>query len=134
MNKFILATIVYITLFGGIASTSLIYSQNLFFCKAIDENGYPKNESMSFKLDTANSALILLVRLDDEIKSHEVRYFIYKVKGNNEEILDRTITQSVNVNSLWFWKQVIFSETGKYNVYVYNDYGGLLASASVRIN
>ena len=134
MKRFALLVVVFLVVYSISSKFSLLQAQVLQFCEDVDENGYPKNESSTFTIDSEGGWLKVLVKLDDEVDCDKVKYAIYKVSKSGREKYDNTITQDVEANWSWFWKQITFYDDGKYNVYVYDKYDNLLASGSVRIN
>ena len=90
----------------------LLPAQALFFCEDVDEDGYPKNESSSFTIGSEGGWLEVLVKLDDEVDCHKVKYVIYKVSRSGKEKYDNTITQDVEDNWVWFWQKIIFMMMG----------------------
>jgi len=108
-------------------------SQTLYFCESVDRGGYPVTESSVWNISRDGGYFDFLVRLPYDLNCRSVRYEIYKVDSYGSEVFDNTITQDTERDWRWFWKQVTFYSTGKFNIYVYdcNDY--LLASGSVRI-
>lgn len=132
-----LRQVILIIFFVAIAASLEFVSlqaQCMHFCKDVDEDGYPKNESTSFTIGSERSWLKILVKLDDAINCNEVKYVIYQVTRNGEEKYDNTITQEVEEDWVWFWKEITFYNDGKYNVYVYDEYDNFLVSSSVSIN
>ena len=134
MKRFALLAAVFLVVFGTSSRFSYLQAQVLHFCEDVDEDGYPKNESSTFTIGSEGGWLKVLVKLDDEIDCDEVKYVIYKVSRSGKEKYDNTITQDVEDNWVWFWKQITFYDDGKYNVYVYDKYDNFLTSGSVRIN
>lgn len=130
-NFFLMAVIL---LFCLSSVSAKLYAQVIFFCEEVDQKGYPENESSSFTMKNSGSWLKLLVRLDDKVDCDEVKYVIYRVLRNGNEKYDTTIYQEVDKDSVWFWKEVTFSDNGKYNIYVYDKYDHFLTSGSLKIN
>ena len=132
-----LREVILIIFFVAIAASfefSSLQAQCMHFCENVDADGYPENESTSFTIGSGGGWLKILVKLDDEVNCDEVKYVIYKVARNGKEKYDNTITQEVEEDWVWFWKEVTFYDDGKYNVYVYDEYDNFLASSSVSIN
>jgi len=96
---------------GAAPKISSLPAQALFFCEDVDEDDYPKNESSSFTIGSEGGWLEVLVKLDDEVDWHKVKYVIYKVSKSCNEKND-----------------------GKHNVYAYDKYDNFLASGAVRTN
>ena len=134
MKQFVLLLAVFLIVFGSAQKISTLQAQTLFFCEDVDKDGYPENESTTFTIGSTGGWLKVLVKLDDEVDCDEVKYVIYKVSRSGKEKYDNTITQDVEDNWVWFWKQITFYDDGKFNVYVYDKYENFLTSGSVRIN
>jgi hypothetical protein len=121
--------------FGGLVPRiSSLQAQEIYFCEDVDEDGNPESESSSFTIGPDGGWLKVLVKMNDRIDCNEVKYIIYKVSKSGKENYDNTITQDVQDNWAWFWKQITFYQEGKYRVYVYDKYDNFLVSGSVRIN
>ena len=134
MKRFYFPLAIFLILSGTAPKISSLQAQVLLFCEDVDENGYPKNESSAFSIAWEGGRLKVLVKLDDEIDCKKVKYVIYKVPGNGIEKYDTTITQTVQENWIWFWKEITFYDEGKYNIYAFNQYDNFLASGTVKIN
>lgn len=108
-------------------------SQTLYFCESVDRDGYPITESSVWNISRDGGYFDFLVRLPYDLGCRSIRYEIYKIDSYGSEVYDNTIYQDTERNWRWFYKQVTFYSTGKFNVYVYdcNDY--LLTSGSVRV-
>ncbi len=130
LKKLITISCLACTLF--IFSNSL-KAQTLYFCESVDKDGYPVTESSVFNIGRDGGYLDMLVRLPYDLNCRSVRYEIYKIDSYGSEVYDNTITQDTERDWRWFWKQVTFYSSGRYNVYVYDCYDALLTSGSVRI-
>lgn len=115
-------------LFAGITA----YSQELYFCEDVDSDGYPISESSTFTVGKNGGYLKVLVRLPYEVDCGEVSYIIYRVK-NGKEVYETTISQSVDSDYVWFWKEITFYDAAKYNIYVYTEDDEFLCSGSLTI-
>ena len=109
---------------------SLSYSQTIYFCEGVDDDGEPINESSNFTIPEDGGYLYVLVQLPYEIDCGEVGFEIYR-NGKYEN----TIAMDTEYNWSWFYKQITFYKSGKYNIEVYdycnNEY---VASGSVEID
>ena len=92
-----LSKMLYLFFFLFLFSIGSSYSQTLYFCEDVDEDGYPIDESDVFTISTKGSYLDFLVRLDDEVNAREVYYKIYKYE-DGDEVYDNTIYQDVKPN------------------------------------
>lgn len=106
------------------------YSQSVYFCEGVDDDGEPISESSVFTIPSNGGYLYVLVQLPYEIDCGEVGFEIYR---NGK--YDNTITMDTESNWSWFYKQITFYKSGKYDIEVYdycnNEY---VASGTVEIN
>jgi hypothetical protein len=118
-----------------IASFNDAFSQTLYFCEGVDDDGYAINDATTFNIPDDGGYLYFLVRLgrDREINCDEVLFDIYKVDSRGKETFDNTIYQDVEPDWNWFWKQVTFYDNGTYKVYVYDEDWKFLTSGTVKI-
>ena len=109
---------------------SLSYSQTIYFCEGVDDDGEPINESSTFTIPEDGGYLYVLVKLPFEIDCGEVGFEVYR---NGK--YDNTISMDTEYNWAWFYKQITFYKSGEYTIEVYdycnNEY---VASGSVEIN
>jgi len=110
-----------------------VKSQTLYFCEDVDRDGYPITEATTFNIGRNGGYFDFLVRLPYAIKCNSVRYEIYKEDSRGNEQYSTTVYQDTERDWVWFYKQVTFYDSGRYNVYVYDCYDYLLTSGSVRI-
>jgi hypothetical protein len=115
------------------AFSGSVNAQTLYFCESVDSEGYPIGESSVFNISSSGGYLNMLVRLPYTVDTREVHYDVYKVYGGSENY-STTITQEVERNWVWFWKQITFYDSGKYKIYVYDGNNNILTSGSIQIN
>ncbi|GDX51241.1 hypothetical protein LBMAG27_02880 [Bacteroidota bacterium] len=108
-------------------------AQSLYFCEAVDKEGYAINESNTFVIGNNGGYFDLLVRLPYELKSYYVNYDIYEVKTDGSEIFSSTIRQDSQPEWEFFWKEMTFYDEGTYKIYVYDDNDYLLTSSTVKV-
>jgi hypothetical protein len=108
-------------------------AQNIYFCEDVDRDGYPITESAVFNISSGGGYLDVLVRLPYTVNCSSVRYEIYKEDSYGHENYSTTITQDTQRDWVWFYKQITFYDSGRYNVYVYDCSDYMLTSGSVRI-
>lgn len=115
--------------------SSSSYSQTLYFCEGVDEDGYAITESSVFNISSSGGYLYFLVRMGSgkKVNSYEVLYDVYRVDSDGKETFDNTIYQDVEPDWNWFWKQVTFYDPGTYKVYVYDEDWTFLTSGRVRV-
>jgi hypothetical protein len=130
MKKVLLFVLVVI---ASVTLSQSLKAQTMYFCESVDNDGYPIGESTVFNIPSAGGYLNILVRLPYSLDVTSVRYEVYKVDRSGNETYDNTIYQDTQRDWVWFWKQVTFYKTGRYNVYLYDPSNYLLASGSVTI-
>lgn len=108
-------------------------AQNIYFCEDVDRDGYPITESSVFNISSGGGYFDVLVRLPYTVNCSSVRYEIYKEDSYGHENYSTTIYQDTQRDWVWFYKQITFYDSGRYNVYVYDCSDYLLTSGSVRI-
>ncbi len=105
------------------------YSQQVYFCEGVDDDGYPINESDTFTIPEDGGYLYVLVRLDDRVNCTSVNLMIY----NGDEELQTTLTVDTKKNWTWFWKKIAFYEEGEFIVDVWDCDFNSLATGIVEI-
>ncbi|QQS37675.1 MAG: hypothetical protein IPM56_06905 [Ignavibacteriales bacterium] len=126
-SKFSLVLI--LTLF----TLSSVNAQSLYFCEDVDEDGYAINSSSTFTITEDGGSLKMLVRMGEDVDVYGVYFKIFEVDSNSDESYDNTIYQDVEPDWTWFWKEIIFYRSGKYNVYVYDEYDEYITSGTIKI-
>lgn len=127
-KKIILSALFLLAVFSGLSN-----AQTLEFCEGVSNSGKAITPSTVFNIEPQGGSLKILVTLPYELRSSQVRYEVYSVDPYGEEKYDNTIYQDTEQSWSWFWKEVTFYNTGRFNVYVYDDGSNLLASGQVRI-
>jgi hypothetical protein len=109
---------------------NLTYSQSIYFCEGVDDDGEPINESSQFTIPEDGGFLYVLIKLPYEIDCSEVGIEIYR-NGKH----DNTIDMDTEYNWTWFYKQITFYKSGSYDIEIY-DYcsNEVVASGSVEID
>lgn len=124
-QSFVFATMLFFS--------STTNAQSLFFCEAVDKDGYAVNESSTFLIGNNGGYFDLLVRLPYELKSYYVNYDIYEVKADGSEMFSSTVRQDAQPEWQYFWKEMTFYNEGTYKIYVYDDNDYLLTSSTVKV-
>jgi len=119
--------ILVFVLFSGLSYK--IYSQSIYFCEDVDDDGDPINESSVFTIPSDGGYLYVLIQLPNSVDCDGVYLEVYR-NGNYET----TITIDTEPDWDWFWKQVTFYKTGKYVIDVYDCYDDFITSGSLKIN
>ena len=119
-------------LFLFLFTAGVSYSQVLYFCESVDEDGEPVNDANYFTITQDGGYLDFLVRMDSRVGVYSVYYKVYKIR-NGKEVYDNTIWQDVEPDWTWFWKEINFYEDGTYDVYVYDEWDNFIASSTIEI-
>ncbi|HQJ46085.1 MAG: hypothetical protein B6D44_06240 [Ignavibacteriales bacterium UTCHB2] len=119
--------ILVFVLFSGLSYKT--YSQSIYFCEDVDDDGDPINESSVFTIPSDGGYLYVLIQLPNSIDCDGVYMEVYR-NGNYET----TITIDTEPDWDYFWKQVTFYKTGKYVIDVYDCYDDFITSGSLKIN
>lgn len=127
MKKIIALGIFSLALF--LFSNSNSYSQTLYFCEGVDDDGYPISAASTFNISSKGSYLYVLARLPYAAECRSMKLVIYR---NGD--YDNTIYIDTEYDWTWFWKKVTFYKSGDYDIYLYDCYDLNLASKSLRIN
>lgn len=104
------------------------YSQSIYFCEGVEDDGEPINESSLFTIPDNGGFLYVLIQLPYAVNCRKVDLVVYH-NGN----YDNTITIETKKNWTWFWKKVTFYDDGDYDIYVYDCNNYLLTDGSLEI-
>ena len=115
-------------------ASTLSFAQRVYFCEGVDDDGYPKNDATEFTIGSSGGYLYVLTKLDRRCDTKEVIIDIFKVGYDGKENFVNTVYLDTERSWTWFWKKVTFYNSGKYNVYVYDEDEKYLASGTVRIS
>lgn len=132
MKTKIFAALFCAALLAGFASVS--NAQTMYFCEDVSKDGDPITQSTVFNISPNGGYLKILVKLPYSLRSSQVMYDVYQVDSDGNESFDNTIYQDTESSWDWFWKEVTFYKTGRYNVYVYDRDRNFLTSGQVVIN
>ena len=105
------------------------FSQSIYFCEGVDDDGEPINESSVFTIPDDGGFLYVLVQLSYEINCRSVSLEIYR----NDDY-DNTINVDTENNWTYFWKKINFYKSGEFTIEVYDCNDDLLVSGSVDID
>lgn len=126
-NKFFA---ILIAIFGLMAfNVETAEAQRMYFCENVDSDGEPIRSATVFNIPSAGGYLYVLVQNDKALKCTGVRFEIYR-NGKYEN----TINMNIEPNWDYFYQQVTFYKSGKYDVYAYDANDRKIASSSVKIN
>jgi len=110
------------------------FSQTLYFCEGVDDNGNPITSSSTFYIPHGGGYFYFLVKLPYEINCTYVNYELYEVDDYGYESYNTTIDQTgLSKSWVWFWKKVTFYKTGYYHIYVRDCFNYVLADAYVNV-
>lgn len=99
--------------------TGFSFSQTLYFCEGVDDNGRPQSASGTFYIPGGGGYFYFLVRLPYEINCTYIDYDIYDIDDYGYETFNTTVSQDgISRNWTWFWKKVTFYKSGYYHIYV----------------
>ena len=115
-----------LSVFIGLSGIS--YSQSIYFCEGVDDDGEPINESSVFTIPESGGYLYVLIQMPYEVGCKRVDLEIYR-NGN----YDNTISIDTQRNWTWFWKKVTFYKAGEFVIDVYDCNDEFLTSGSVEI-
>lgn len=125
---------VFFFLFAIVLVTKNVYSQKLYFCEGVSDNGKPQNPSSTFNIPSGGGYFYFLVDLGYAVNCTYANYDIYRVNGDYSETFFTTYEQDgMKANWTWFWKKVTFYDSGYYRVYVYDCDGSLITSEYLTI-
>lgn len=105
------------------------YSQSIYFCEGVDDDGDPISESSVFTIPESGGFLYVLIQLPYEIGCKKVNLEVYR----NDDY-DNTISIDTQRNWKWFWKKITFYKSGLYVIDVYNCDDELITFGTVEIN
>jgi hypothetical protein len=105
------------------------FSQSIYFCEGVDDEGDPINESSLFTIPESGGFLYVLIQLPYEIGCKKVNLEVYR----NDDY-DNTISIDTQRNWKWFWKKITFYKSGVYIIDVYDCNDELIIFGTVEIN
>jgi len=111
-----------------------VNAQTVYFCESVSDDGYPKNSSSSFTINSGGGYLDVLVDLGYTCETDHIYMDFYRIDRNGKEVFDSTIEMDVDPDWTWFYKEVTFYDSGRYVVYVADEDGYPLANGEVKIS
>lgn len=119
-----------IALFGFMfVNTEAVQAQRMYFCEDVNSQGDPLRSATVFNIPSAGGYLYVLVQNDRPLRCTKVRYEIYR---NGK--YDNTINMTIEPNWDYFYQQVTFYKSGKYDIYAYDANDKKIASSTLQIN
>ncbi len=113
--KLIRLFLLALTFYAASGFISQSFSQVIYFCEDVDEDGDPINESTRFTIPSDGGYLYALIQLPYEANCDN---FILDIYRNDD--YENTITVSTEDDWTVFWKQINFYKPGEYVFYVYD--------------
>ncbi len=127
MKYFKWFSFVYVFLiFSGVLNHT--YSQSIYFCEGVDDDGEPINESSVFTIPDNGGYLYALIQLPYSVDCDFVVLEIYR-NGS----YDNTISIETESDWSWFWKKITFYKAGEYTIDVYDCYDEFITTGSLEI-
>ena len=109
------------------------YSQEIYFCEGVDDNGNPIGASKTFSIPYSGGSLYVLVKLNPATECSEVSYDVYQLIDNNESYYKTFSQNGLSSQWNWFWKSIRFDYAGKFRIYVNDCNGKILVKGDVKI-
>ena len=132
MLKKTFSVLLFVFVFFLLSKSS--FSQTLYFCEGVDDEGHPITASSTFYIPSSGGYFYFLVKLPYEIGCSYVAYELYEVDDSGYENYNTTIDQTdLSHNWVWFWKKVTFYKSGYYHVYVRDCYDFIFTDAYVNV-
>jgi hypothetical protein len=107
---------------------NLSYSQSIYFCEGVDDDGEPINESSEFSIPEDGGYLYVLVQLPDNIGCRSVSFEVYR-----NDKYDNTIDMDTEKSWSWFWKKITFYDDGEFTIDVVDCYDDVIVTGVVEI-
>src|ERR1035437_534374 len=110
---------------------SISYGQTITFCESVDKYGKAINPSDTFDIDTAGSAICILLKPSGPLNTLVVQYEIYSYDENDSLVLNNMLRQDVQKNWLFCWQRLSFRDSGRFKINAYTLDNVLLGSGEV---
>ena len=107
---------------------SISFSQSIYFCEGVDDDGEPINESSVFTIPEGGGYLYVLIQMPYEVGCKKVNLDIYR-NGS----YDNTISIDTERKWTWFWKKVTFYKAGEFVIDAYDCNDEFITTGSVEI-
>ncbi len=112
----------------ALSLVDISYSQNMYFCEGVDDDGEPISESSVFTIPSGGGYLYVLIQLPFEVGCKRVDLEIFR-----NDNYDTDISIDTERNWTWFWKKITFYKSGTYFIDAYDCDNKLLVSGEVEI-
>lgn len=110
---------------------SISYGQTITFCESVDKYGKAINPADTFDIDTAGSAICILLKPYGPLNTLVVQYEIYSYDENDSLVLNNMLRQDVQKNWLFCWQRLSFKDPGKFKINAYNLDNVLIGTGQV---
>lgn len=113
--------------------SSIAFSQELYLCRSFTEKGEPIDASLKFTLNTSLKNNIFVLFDNIKVISDPLLYLYIdkKVNNRNQDYDSRVIKP--DKNSTWIVYNYELKESGKYEIYIRNSKGYLLATKTITV-
>ncbi len=113
--------------------TAVSFSQEIYFCEGVDDDGNAIGASKSFTIPFSGGSVYALVKLNPATDCKEVSYDVYQLTKNTESYVTTFSQNGLSNQWNWFWKSIRFDYAGDYRIYVNDCNGKLLVKGDVKI-
>ncbi|MCK9279548.1 MAG: hypothetical protein M0P71_02910 [Melioribacteraceae bacterium] len=113
--------------------SSIAFSQELYLCRSFTEKGEPIDASLKFTLNTSLKNNIFILYDNVKVISDPLLYlYIDKKVNNRNQDYDSHVIRP-DKNSTWIVYNYELKESGKYEIYIRNSKGNLLATKTITV-
>jgi hypothetical protein len=117
-----------------LSSTLVASAQvDLLFCTSVESLENCKESEASFPWLGKNTTLKLMIINKDSLKTDRIKYKLYLIKPNNEEVMFAELFITTKHDWLYASKTVYFMQPGYYKVIAYNNDDELLTTGFVQL-
>jgi hypothetical protein len=110
-----------------------IAQYSLTFCEDVNTDGKAMMPSNSFMISKDGSAMKLLLKSDEKIKTDQMEFKIFYVNESGKEEEVSQLPAKVEPNWNYVWKEIVFFDPGNYRVKVYTSGGTYLTSTNLNL-
>jgi hypothetical protein len=106
---------------------------SLTFCENVNPDGKALSPSNSFMISKDGSAMKLLLKSDEKIKTDKMEFKIFYINDTGKEEEISKLPAKIEPNWNYVWKEIVFFDPGNYRVKVYNGSGTYLTSTNLNV-
>jgi hypothetical protein len=110
---------------------SLSEGQTITFCESVDKYGKAVNPADTFDIDTAGSAICILLKPSEQLNTLVVQYEVYYYDDKDSLVLNNMLRQDVQKNWLFCWQRLSFRDAGRFKINAYNSDNVLIGTGEV---